>query len=136
MTVQTTLDDVDDLLPWRSLILFGLQHVLVISNQKISKLMKHHLIQTNADVSFNFIDSLNDLEETVQTVFLEKQRGYLKDVLGPISDMTPVKIEELVIQKMAPRTETEPAAQEVVPPAATGFDMFGTHEPEQSHSRP
>ncbi len=115
---------------------YGLQHVLVISNQKISKLMKHHLIQTNADVSFNFIDSLNDLEETVQTVFLEKQRGYLKDVLGPISDMTPVKIEELVIQKMAPRTETEPAAQEVVPPAATGFDMFGTHEPEPAPRTP
>lgn len=116
---------------------YGLQHVLVISNQKISKLMKHHLIQTNADVSFSFIDSLNDLEETVQTVFLEKQRGYLKDVLGPISDMTPVKIEELVIQKMAPRVESEPPAQEVVPPAAPfGAEMFGTHEPEPAPRTP
>lgn len=109
---------------------YGLQHVLVISNHKISKLMKHHLIQTNSDVSFSFIDSLTDLEETVQTVFLEKQRRYLQDVLGPISEMTPVKIEELVIHKMAPRAEPEPPAQEVVPPAPTTFDMFGTAEPE------
>lgn len=111
---------------------YGLSHVLVISNQKISRLMKHHLIQTNADVSFNFIDSLNELEETVQTVFLEKQRAYLKDVLAPISEMTPVKIEELVIEKMAPRAEALPPAEEVVPPAATSFgaDMFDTAEPE------
>lgn len=116
---------------------YGLQHVLIISNQKISKLMKHHLMQTNADVSFNFIDSLNDLEETVQTVFLEKQRGYLKEVLGPISEMTPVRIEELVIHKMAPRAESEPPAQEVVPPAANfGADMFGTSEPEPAPRTP
>ncbi len=36
MTVQTTVDDVDDMLPWRSLILFGLQHVLVMAASPIT----------------------------------------------------------------------------------------------------
>ncbi len=110
---------------------YGLTHVLVISNQKISRLMKHHLSQTNADVSFNFIDSLNELEETVQVVFLEKQRSYLKDVLAPISEMTPVKIEELVIEKMAPRAAILTPAEEVVPPPSSfRANMFDTAEPE------
>ncbi|MEW6281746.1 MAG: hypothetical protein AB1758_24265, partial [Candidatus Eremiobacterota bacterium] len=109
---------------------YGLKHVLVISNQKISKLMKHHLSQTNPEVGFSFIDSLNDLEETVQGVFMERQREYLRNVLSPLSELTPVKIDELVIQRMAPRADAEAHEPVAAPSLSTPAFSAQMFEPE------
>ena len=86
---------------------YDLDHAIVISSEKISTLMKHHLAQANPDTKFHFLDSLEGLDERLTRTLLEKQRAYLHALLGPLSGMTPVRVPELVLRKMAPELPVE-----------------------------
>lgn len=95
-----------------------LSDVVVISTHKISTLMKHHLSGANPNASFDFIDSMDSLEEQLQHVFVEKQRTYLRELLDPLSELTPVRIHELVIRKMAPQADQVEAEETQFAPVA------------------
>ncbi len=96
-----------------------LSDVVVISTHKISTLMKHHLSGANPNASFDFIDSMESLEDQLQHVFVEKQRSYLRELLDPLSELTPVRIHELVIRKMAPQAEQVEAEETQFAPVAS-----------------
>jgi len=80
----------------------NLEEVVLISTQRVSTLMKHHLDSTNPKVKFHFIDGLKELQDKLRQVIVEKQRAYLRSVLDPLSELTPVRVPELVVAKMAP----------------------------------
>lgn len=96
---------------------YDLDHAIVISSEKISTLMKHHLTQANPDTNFHFMDSLEGLEERLRRCLLEKQRQFLHELLGPLSGMTPVRVSDLVLRKMAPELPAAPPADD---PEETG----------------
>ncbi|MGE0492105.1 MAG: hypothetical protein AB7S38_23020 [Vulcanimicrobiota bacterium] len=97
---RLTLDD--SYLVSAQVAAYGLEDVIVLSTDKTSTLMKHHLQQTNDKVTFNFVDSLEDLEDSLRSILLERQRDYIRSLLDPLAELTPVRIQELVIRKMAP----------------------------------
>jgi hypothetical protein len=90
----------------------NLEEVVLISTQKISSLMKHHLSSTNPNAKFHFIDGLKELQDKLRNVIVEKQRSYLRSILDPLSELTPVQIPELVVARMSPPTQefTSPVA--------------------------
>lgn len=92
----------------------NLEEVVLISTQRISNLMKHHLNSTNPNCKFHFIDGLKDLQERLRTVIVEKQRSYLRSILDELSELTPVQVPELILARMAPISEPEPAPSMVV----------------------
>lgn len=79
-----------------------LEDVVLVSTQRIANLMRSHLKSTNPNISFHFIDGIANLPERLNEVFTEKQRHGLKDVLESLSDLTPVKLQELIVRKMVP----------------------------------
>ena len=80
----------------------NLEEVVLISTQRVSSLMKHHLNSTNNSVHFHFIDGLKDFQDKLRQVIVEKQRAYLHSLLEPLSELTPVRVPDLVVAKMAP----------------------------------
>lgn len=81
---------------------YELKDVVVVSTDRTSTLMRHHLSQTNPDVSFDYVDSLENLEQHVRSILLERQRDFVKQLLNPLAELTSVPIEELVARKMMP----------------------------------
>ena len=89
---------------------YQLKDIIVVSTDRTSTLMRHHLQQTNASGNFAFVDSLADLESSLQTILVERQRAYLREVLDPLADLTPVKVQELIVKKMVPDRATPPTS--------------------------
>lgn len=104
---------------------YGLTDVALVSTTRTSTLMRHHLENTNPDTTFSFIDTLDDLEERIRSVLLEKQRTYVRSLLDPLAELTPVKIQDLVIRKMLPDAGSD--VQEVPPdlPISEPFESSG-----------
>ncbi len=101
---------------------YDLKDIIVISTDRTSTLMRHHLRQTNEDASFAFVDALSNLESQLRSILLERQRSYLRDLLDPLAALTPVRVQDLIVRKMVPQSEEpEPAAEEepaaAIPPA-------------------
>ncbi|MGI5845483.1 MAG: hypothetical protein ACOX9B_15110 [Candidatus Xenobium sp.] len=84
---------------------YELDHALVISTEKVSTLMRHHLVQANPDTCFHFIDALEDLDDRLRQTLLQQQRDFLNEILGPLSQLTPVRVADLVLRRMAPEEE-------------------------------
>ena len=93
---------------------YELDHALVISTQKVSTLMRHHLVQANPDTCFHFIDALEDLDDRLRQTLLQQQREFLNEILGPLSQLTPVRVADLVLRRMAPEEEPLETAPEPV----------------------
>ncbi len=90
---------------------YDLKDIIVISTDRTSTLMRHHLRQTNPDASFAFVDALSDLDTQLRTILLERQRSYLREILDPLAALTPVRVQDLIVRKMvpsAPQSEGEP----------------------------
>ena len=109
----------------------NLEEVVLISTQRVSTLMKHHLNSTNANVRFHFIDGLKELQDKLRLVIVERQRAFLRSVLDPLSELTPVRVPELVIAKMAP-LEAEPMPPEIHSPLADMMTL--PHLDREEHS--
>lgn len=82
---------------------YGLKDIIVISTDRTSTLMRHHLHQTNPEASFSFIDTLSELGSQLSSILLERQRAYLRDALDPLADLTPVRVQDLIVRKMVPQ---------------------------------
>lgn len=90
---------------------YDLKDIIVISTDRTSTLMRHHLRQANPDASFAFVDALSDLDTQLRTILLERQRSYLREILDPLAALTPVRVQDLIVRKMvphAPLSEGEP----------------------------
>jgi hypothetical protein len=79
-----------------------LEDVILVSTQRVSNLMRSHLKSTNPGIHFHFIDGISQLPERLNEVFTEKQRAALKDLLESLSDLTPVKLHDLIVRKLVP----------------------------------
>ncbi len=102
---------------------YGIQDIILVSAEKTSTLMKHHLRQANTDASFAFIDSLNDLDSQLSTILLERQRAFLKELLEPLAEFTPVRVQDLIVRKMSPESLEEVDYSEVeTPEPDTGIE--------------
>jgi hypothetical protein len=100
---RLTLDD--GYLVGAQVAAYQLKDIIVVSTDRTSTLMRHHLRQTNESGNFAFVDSLADLESALRSILLERQRAYLREVLDPLAELTPVKVQELIIKKMVPDRE-------------------------------
>ena len=81
---------------------YRLDHAVVISTEKITTLMRHHLIQSNESTSFHFIDVLDELESQIKNTIQAQQRDYLRKQLEALSEMTSVCIPKLVLHRLVP----------------------------------
>lgn len=110
----------------------NLEEVVLISTQRFSSLMKHHLDSTNPNVKFHFIDGLKELQDKLRQVIVEKQRAYLRSVLEPLSELTPVRVPDLVVAKMAPIAAEPESTPEVHSPVteAMALPHLSVEEPE------
>jgi len=89
---------------------YGLGHVVVISTQRVSLLMRQHLQQCNPCAEFDFIDSLQTLEARLTAVFARKEKGVVKAMLASFSALTPVAVQDAIMRRIAPLQEVaEPA---------------------------
>lgn len=112
---RMTLDDA--YLVGAQVAAYQLKDIIVVSTDRTSTLMRHHLQQTNASGNFAFIDSLADLSNSLRTILVERQRAYLREVLDPLANLTPVKVQDLIVKKMVPDrvSAPEPAPVEESP---------------------
>lgn len=136
---RLTLDDA--YLVGAQVAAYQLSDIIVVSTDRTSTLMRHHLKQTNDEGNFAFVDSLSDLGSSLKSILLERQREYLREVLDPLAELTPVKVQELIIKKMVPdygqadeESEPEVEAEEAPPePLSLASDEDELHqEPEES----
>ena len=79
-----------------------LEDVVLVSTQRVSNLMRSHLKSTNPGIHFHFVDGISQLPDRLNEVFTEKQRACLNDLLESLSDLTPVKLHELIVRKLVP----------------------------------
>ena len=84
---------------------YNLKDVVVVSTDRTSTLMRHHLEQSNNGVAFDYVDSLEQLEDRLRAILLERQREFVKTMLNPLAELTSVPIQELVARKMMPESE-------------------------------
>lgn len=81
---------------------YHLDNAVIISTERISSIMRHHLVNTNSATAFHFIDDLTNLDDKLQRTLIDQQRAYLGAQLADISDMTPVDVSGLVLHRMIP----------------------------------
>lgn len=81
---------------------YDLKDIIVVSTDRTSTLMRHHLRQTNANATFAFVDALSDLDNQLRSILLERQRAYLREILDPLAALTPVRVQDLIVRKMVP----------------------------------
>lgn len=81
---------------------YGIKDIIVISTDRTSTLMRHHLHQANPQAVFSFIDTLSELNDKLETILLERQRSHLREFLNPLAELTPVRVQDLIVKKMVP----------------------------------
>lgn len=91
---------------------YDLKDIIVISTDRTSTLMRHHLRQTNPEASFAFVDALSDLDSQLRSILLERQRSYLREILDPLAALTPVRVQDLIVRKMVPNAPQGEAGEE------------------------
>lgn len=106
---RLTLDD--GYLVGAQVAAYQLKDIIVVSTDRTSTLMRHHLKQTNESGNFAFVDSLADLNSALRSILVERQRAYLREVLDPLANLTPVKVQELIVKKMVPDRVPEEAIE-------------------------
>ena len=91
---------------------YDLKDIIVISTDRTSTLMRHHLSQANPSASFAFVDALSNLDTQLRSILLERQRSYLREILDPLAALTPVRVQDLIVRKMVPVAEQAEAVTE------------------------
>lgn len=87
---------------------YRLGHVIVVSTERVSMLMRNHLAKSNPGTEFDFIDSLRGLEDRFTAIFARKEKSVLREVLENFGHLTPVQVQDVVMQRISP---------ELAPPA-------------------
>lgn len=101
---------------------YDLKDIIVISTDRTSTLMRHHLRQTNPEASFAFVDALSDLDSQLRSILLERQRSYLREILDPLAALTPVRVQDLIVRKMVPNAPLGDGQQEQGMEAPDSFE--------------
>lgn len=117
---------------------YDLKDIIVVSTDRTSTLMRHHLRQTNPDATFAFVDALADLDSQLRSILLERQRSFLREILDPLAALTPVRVQDLIVRKMvpgAPSESQEPPAEESFDAPHVDEDEDGEDEEEQNPAR-
>lgn len=91
---------------------YDLKDIIVISTDRTSTLMRHHLRQANPSASFAFVDALSNLDDQLRSILLERQRSYLREILDPLAALTPVRVQDLIVRKMVPAAEQAEVVEE------------------------
>jgi len=95
---------------------YSLGHVIVTSTERVSKLMRNHLQASNPNCEFDFMDSLAHLEERFMDVMRQKEKAVLRNVLANFSALTPVHVQDLLLQKISPEPTFFEAPEAAVTP--------------------
>jgi hypothetical protein len=93
---------------------YKLTNVVVVSTERVSMLMRHHLEKSNPEAEFDFLDSLRTLEDRLTAIFARKEKSVLKKVLENFGALTPVHVQDVVMQRISP--EAAPAPVPAAPP--------------------
>ena len=90
---------------------YNIDNVLLISTKNIPLIIKKYIESSSTeDVSFNFIESLNAIDDTIELFIIERCSAYISKLLNSFITFTPVKINELVIESI---TNAIPTVQRV-----------------------
>lgn len=81
---------------------YRLGHVVVVSTERVSMLMRNHLEKSNPGTEFDFVDSLGGVEERLTAIFARKEKSVLRDVLTHFGHLTPVQVQDVVMQRISP----------------------------------
>lgn len=98
---------------------YNLDHVVIVSNERVSSLMRYHLEKSNPRTSFDVVDSLRALEEKFDGILREKEKRTLKECLEAFAALTPIRVQDLIMQRIAPDATylaDQPAEAATVPP--------------------
>lgn len=88
---------------------YNIDNVLLISTKNIPLIIKKYIESSSTeDVSFNFIETLNSIDDTIELFIIERCSAYISKLLSSFITFTPVKINELVIESI---TNTIPTVQ-------------------------
>ena len=88
---------------------YNIDNVLLISTKNIPLVIKKYIENSSTeDVSFNFIETLNSIDDTIELFIIERCSAYISKLLSSFITFTPVKINELVIESI---TNTIPTVQ-------------------------
>ncbi|MHB2021374.1 MAG: hypothetical protein ACYCW6_30950 [Candidatus Xenobia bacterium] len=87
---------------------FELDHVVLVSNEKVPGLLRHHLERTNSSCDFSVVDSLKGLEDRFESILKEKEKRVLRDTLDSFATLTPVPIQDLIMARVAPDAQPAP----------------------------
>lgn len=79
-----------------------LRDCLFLSSERVSAIMRHHLIRANPGVEFSFVESLDGLEEKIRYVLHEKFRSYIGSLMEGFSALTRVPLGGLILRRLAP----------------------------------
>lgn len=85
-----------------NLAAYGVKNAAIISTQRVSRLMRHHLEKSNPGSEFDFLDSLQGLEDRFSTLLRKKEKSVLRKVLENFSALTPVSVQDVVMQRISP----------------------------------
>lgn len=95
---ELTLDDAFQI---STIILaYQIPYIAVISTQPISYLMKNYLHENQPKTNFSFIEDLGHLEKNLKEFFDSIEQNYIKSIIQPLNFVTPVKIHNLILQKI------------------------------------
>ncbi len=80
---------------------YNIDNVLLISTKNIPLVIKKYIENSSTeDVSFNFIESLNSIDDTIELFIIERCSAYISKLLNSFISFTQVKINELVIESI------------------------------------
>lgn len=80
---------------------YSIDNILLISTKNIPLVIKKYIENSSTeDVSFNFIESLNSIDDTIELFIIERCSAYISKLLSSFITFTPVKINELVIESI------------------------------------
>lgn len=85
---------------------YRLAHVIVVCTERLSMLMRHHLEKSNPTAEFDFVDSLRGIEERIVAILARKEKSVLREVLANFASLTPVQVQDVVMQRISPEPAT------------------------------
>ncbi|HEY4001580.1 MAG TPA: hypothetical protein VGO93_22085, partial [Candidatus Xenobia bacterium] len=109
-------------------------HTVIVSNARVSNLMQSHLERSNPDTSFDVVDSLSGLDDRFDNILREQEKSSLKQCLESFAALTPIRVQDLILQKVAPDAGKFP--EQLTEPRATPGLPTGPHLPARPAPEP
>lgn len=118
---QITVDDIYKMNLYISS--YEVKNVLLISTEKIPLIIKKYTQNANnGEVSFDFIETIEAIDEAVELFIIERCSAYIEGILSSFINFTPVKLNGLVIDSITNR-ESKKAKQEAAAQTAPAKEI-------------